>query len=291
MRSFSFTRTYADVCRRIQRYETLWSALVPTTPLSEAETFLETMGVEECVKRIKGRENPSLPGPVSSSLSSKTTGRSRKETDHLVVQVDRSGYPPLSVDIQSPICSLNPTTDHLDLSFVQSLPVRNTSFPSTDPQKDLLPVTRATSPTALPLPSAYDFHQDDRHGADDYSWHEGDTSNGILDGMGGDPGPSHRGTSFVGLSSSATFLHAIDRFASRCGISTEDRHNPHPTFPSQIASPFANGSTQVSTMQPLASKQLDMPSWSEVKPLVDSYFQYFREYTLCHVNSQKLIVA
>jgi transcriptional regulatory protein GAL4 len=113
-----------------------------------------------------------------------------------------------------------------------------------------------------------------------YEWHE-ETGDGnmdpfVLDGMGGLASPSGQNTSFVGLSSGATFLKAIRRISKIDIFAASDS--------------FDGGSLDIAALfgrlpaEMLASsfsnppRETRLPALSVVLPLVDSFFRHFREF-------------
>ena len=90
------------------------------------------------------------------------------------------------------------------------------------------------------------------------------------DGMGG--GLGEQGVSYMGLSSSATFVHAIRRLSNQ------------PIFSTSPSDPILNPSFDIAAFlgglphsNQTNRSYMRMPLWSEIRPYVDSYFTYFRE--------------
>lgn len=110
-----------------------------------------------------------------------------------------------------------------------------------------------------------------------YEWHEGresssgQTDQAVQDGMGGAQG--EQGVSYMGLSSSATFVNAIRRLSSQPTFSTSPS-NPMAKSPFDVAT-FLGGLPLAKT--PVERPAMRMPPSAEIRPYVDSYFAYFRE--------------
>ena len=145
------------------------------------------------------------------------------------------------------------------------------------------PPTRPASPSTAMIPafddrdkepSAYEWHEDIRPDMSQYPLTSGsDGTRGVQDGMGGAMG--EQGVSYMGLSSGATFLNAIRRLSHR------DIFSASPGNPLGLdMAAFLGGLPPKSVDMTKAPSRSSMriPPLSEVQPLVDSYFKYFREY-------------
>nr|XP_018260036.1 uncharacterized protein I303_06953 [Kwoniella dejecticola CBS 10117]OBR82194.1 hypothetical protein I303_06953 [Kwoniella dejecticola CBS 10117] len=251
---------------RLELHEKLWSTTASRVTLQEAEDMISKDGLEKTL----------------ATLTSEQTGA-------------------LILDTADPTLVEPPTMDQIDpIAPSDSLPSHYLHSPITyhdeanhpTTRNHDIPRTRAASPSSLlPLKSAYHVYQHDEPYVDDYSWQEGASTGegdqGVLDGMGGEPASMlHRGSSFVGLSASATFLHAIEQLASRrrdingssvdsvfplAGPSTGNSHRG-------FASPFTNNAPDgrhSSVKAQVDPRRMVMPPWADIKGLVDSYFRYF----------------
>jgi hypothetical protein len=93
---------------------------------------------------------------------------------------------------------------------------------------------------------------------------------GVQDGMGGAMG--EQGVSYMGLSSGATFLNAIKRLST------------HDIFQASPGNPLGQGNFDIAaflggippSLGVPGRATMRLPPWSEIQPLVDSYFKYFR---------------
>jgi len=118
-------------------------------------------------------------------------------------------------------------------------------------------------------PSSYEWHESIRPEMKMFT--QNADHHGVQDGMGGAMG--EQGVSYMGLSSGATFLNAIKR------LSTQD------IFQASPGNPLGQGNFDIAAflggLRPSLGVPgravLRLPPWSEIQPLVDSYFKYFRE--------------
>jgi len=145
------------------------------------------------------------------------------------------------------------------------------------------PPTRPASPSTAVIPafedrdkepSSYEWHEDIRPDMSLFPLTSGsDGTRGVQDGMGGAMG--EQGVSYMGLSSGATFLNAIRRLSHRDIFSA----SPGNSLGLDMAA-FLGGLPPKSVDMAKAPSRSSMriPPLSEVQPLVDSYFKYFREY-------------
>ena len=177
-----------------------------------------------------------------------------------------------SFQVQAPIASQpkHPTSDYHDAN--------------------LYPRTRSTSPRHISLQNAYELPTTTQPGSAE--WHEELNSPhrnlGALDGMGATVGTdpaTHQctGAGYTGLSSGATLLHVIKRLLpvdDTPSLLTDWLWLQPPessVFPSgKTAHPL---STDDSFLRSHSFDE-DCPRFpaSETRPLVDSYFRYFREW-------------
>nr|XP_019045948.1 hypothetical protein I302_06339 [Kwoniella bestiolae CBS 10118]OCF24878.1 hypothetical protein I302_06339 [Kwoniella bestiolae CBS 10118] len=254
---------------RLEVHEKLWSTTASKVSLQQAEDMIKKNGLEKTLATLKLEQN--------------------------------GANMPLDEMTMIPASVKPPTMDQMDpsvyndsvLSHIPRPPMSSYNDPNLSrTHDDDIPRTRATSPlTFLPLKSAYHLYQHDEPYVDDYSWQEGASTGegdrGVLDGMGGEPASIlHRGSSFVGLSASATFLHAIEQLVSRrrdtngssvgslfplAGPSTGSSHRG-------FASPFGNSlidGRHKQVKDQADPRRMVVPRWADVKGLVDSYFRYF----------------
>lgn len=89
---------------------------------------------------------------------------------------------------------------------------------------------------------------------------------------------SGKGASYLGLSSGATFLNAIRRLSPQAVADL----SPNGAFITSGSLVMGGGSNALQEWNPNpAEKQVVLPSAVATKPLVESYFRYFRKYTVC----------
>lgn len=89
---------------------------------------------------------------------------------------------------------------------------------------------------------------------------------------------SGKGASYLGLSSGATFLNAIRRLSPQAVADL----SPNGAFITSGSLVMGGGSNALQEWNPnSAEKQVVLPSAVATKPLVESYFRYFREYSAC----------
>ncbi|ORX35105.1 fungal-specific transcription factor domain-domain-containing protein [Kockovaella imperatae] len=226
--------------QRITQFEFIWSTVFPDVSLTDLEALAHEIGTELAISSLNLR--PSTPSRLAQRSDA--------------INAIQSPRDPPRPDLTSAI-------------YVE----------------DPLPPTRLGSPSTLPLKSAYDYQDHVSPGSDSYSWHEGgpEPAN-LLDGMGGDSRPLHKGSSFLGLSSSATFLSAIERLSNPNKTPLEpNRDLSSWNLADGFSSPYDSLSSHISprgeTKVAREGTKFRMLQWSEVGPLVESYFRYFHRLT------------
>lgn len=113
-----------------------------------------------------------------------------------------------------------------------------------------------------------------------YEWHEAhnvpiDHDALVLDGMGGVSSSTEQHTSFLGLSSGATFLRAIRRISGTDILACSPGQAGMLSFASFFEG--MSGGRMPSSASELHKRRMRMPPLVEVLPYVDSFFRHFRE--------------
>ncbi len=229
----------------------MWDALYPQLPLEVVLATLSSVGLDATVNKIKNFTHPSPLERVSQiSLWKMSLMPLKEESSHVSI---------------SPI-------DAFHASVQGNYPLHST--PREQAAGFAYPPTRATSPQALSVRIADDINPGQTTSSE---WNEdgsrGDNNLGTVASPSNDygTGVSAR-VGYIGLSSGATMLRAIQKFAPHNLAPTNTDHDVDKAFDSAA---LRSGRLTLSRTNK-DHETLVLPLADEIGPLVEGFFRYFR---------------
>lgn len=253
-------------------FERVWNVLYPHYPLQDLHARLTDNGLDAVIETIKTTNNVFQQSHVGRR---DLTILSRLRSVQTIVG-DQALVSPHSA---SALSSHEPFASPLSSRHTSDYPPRSTPYPP----------TRPASPRARTVRFPLNLHENSNHGSN--AWSERSTP---ADGPADSSGPHNEvpgelpgddfgtgvraGAGYIGMSSGLTLLRAIQKFASA------DTRALGETVDANSSSLHTTNVLRSHTLSRLpipgseSHEELVLPPPSEIMPLVDTYFLYFREY-------------